>query len=638
MGDGDSCEPQDGKRSPSVTEKTIDTYLCFIPRGLQRAAISYLHRQLRGMDDNHDCCATPTNPSSASVSSSSSSSSWIVRVSLLGENYYDRVFQMVHDPPSCSGPSPTSDHQNKRITTSKKRRRQNTSGQETCNRSQSNDGTVEQDGESIDEDTERYGIAPMTGAAFEGRKNRDYGWGYDRSGPGLWVVPGQAHLSVWLQLETNAPVQKVARLRGLGPILALAGYCDKMSAILSPAENDVHRVSEELSLAFTATSHDSQPRKLQQQKALSLWQRYVVETWNELRSEEQAILCPSHDLTQQELRFRISCCRSDSKSFAYTRQDLIEATAKWIVPYSGWKVDLQNYHIEVVLLLREQDFAIGYTLNPYLKAGSKSFATGLLPPDITPPYVFGKSDVVRLRPATAQLLLEMCRLQPGDVIIDPCVGLGTIPIEATLMMNRRLVGVSIGGDLILTPDSLACDASSYWQASQQYQRNAGADALVAWDACLLPLRDASADVILSDLPFGQKCSSSQHLNVLLPLILAEMTRVLVPNTGRMVLLCGHYVPVLNVIMEINRRATATSSTQCFEDTAVPWSLPCEAVFPVSIGGTMAWVIQVYRGAAKYAPLPKHRDKVRQVALRRAQNTILRNRLPNNSTNKRRVQA
>ena len=51
-----------------------------------------------------------------------------------------------------------------------------------------------------------------------------------------------------------------------------------------------------------------------------------------------------------------------------------------------------------------------------------------------------------------------------------------------------------------------------------------------------PLRTASVDVIICDLPFGKRCSSAQANQKLYAMALQEFGRLLRPGTGRCVLL------------------------------------------------------------------------------------------------------
>lgn len=87
------------------------------------------------------------------------------------------------------------------------------------------------------------------------------------------------------------------------------------------------------------------------------------------------------------------------------------------------------------------------------------------------------------------------------------------------------------------------------------------------------------------------------LDSMLPLMLNEMARVLRRGSGRMVLLCGSYIPILEAFQK-------ASSHGCNV-----WQLPCDAVFPVNIGGLLAWVIQFSRTSDAPKELPRHVERV-----------------------------
>jgi hypothetical protein len=304
-----------------------------------------------------------------------------------------------------------------------------------------------------------------------------------------------------------------------------------------------------------------------------------------------------------------------------------------------WTVDLGNYDLEIVLLVRPHALAIGLALRPYRHLGAKSFSTGVPPPDVSPPYLTGQvlSGLTKLRPSTAQILLHMAHLQPGDVVLDPCAGVGTIPLETSLTGGGPPV-VSIGGDLALTPQGLGPVTTSYVQQtrsviqrSHQEEDSPGRPPpgivpdFLSWDACNLPIRSGSVDAVVSDLPFGQQCSSSAHMDRILPLLIGEVGRVLRQKTGRAVLLCGSYVPILEALENANRRSTnddvdvkSAERDGCRQGdgSLMCWELPCEAVFPVNIGGLLAWVIYVRRADGPAVRLKSHDAQVRKLARKR----------------------
>lgn len=183
-------------------------------------------------------------------------------------------------------------------------------------------------------------------------------------------------------------------------------------------------------------------------------------------------------------------------------------------------------------------------------------------------------------------------------MLDPCAGIGTIPLEAP----EGVVG--LGGDLILNSDSCRPLAADYTKKMKRHNGSCRAN-LLACDAAMLPLRDACVDAMFSDLPFGQQCLSSAKLGGLLPLILGEVSRVLRPG-GTMLLLCGDYKLILGALTKLNS----------LQPDGIVWSLPCEAAFPVNIGGLVAWVVKVKRGPADVIPVSNHNERVRKLVSKR----------------------
>lgn len=63
---------------------------------------------------------------------------------------------------------------------------------------------------------------------------------------------------------------------------------------------------------------------------------------------------------------------------------------------------------------------------------------------------------------------------------------------------------------------------------------------VRWDVTNLPLRTASVDVFVTDLPFGHKVGNKVNLALLYPQCMREISRILRPGTGRAVLLTSQH--------------------------------------------------------------------------------------------------
>lgn len=122
-------------------------------------------------------------------------------------------------------------------------------------------------------------------------------------------------------------------------------------------------------------------------------------------------------------------------------------------------------------------------------------------------------------------LLRLAKCAPHDLLLDPCAGVGTVPIvDAINRPDGRGIGVELEG--------LAVEVAS------QNVRDRGLQSridLVQGDATTLQIADQSVDQVVTDLPFGKRIGSNTNNVELYPQVLREVERVLAP-AGRCVLL------------------------------------------------------------------------------------------------------
>lgn len=169
-----------------------------------------------------------------------------------------------------------------------------------------------------------------------------------------------------------------------------------------------------------------------------------------------------------------------------------------------------------------------------------------------------------MHPAIAHWMARTADVGPTDVVLDPMAGSGTTLLECGLLpwpkrprggetntVEGRYAGCAIGlagdltvddcvlqyrnflpseVDLALRGHALMGGGDNYRVHSEQL---GGGN---QWDAQRLPLRPGCIDVVLCDMPFGQRCGNKAINGRLYPPIMEEIRRVLRPPEGRALIL------------------------------------------------------------------------------------------------------
>ena len=231
-------------------------------------------------------------------------------------------------------------------------------------------------------------------------------------------------------------------------------------------------------------------------------------------------------------------------------------------------------------------------------------------------------------------------MPPHSIILDPCAGIGTINIRASFFQHYGL-----GGEIVTSlfeehaPYFLSCNSKF------SHPKSRGVVDMAGWDATMLPLRSSLVDAVVSDIPFGQKvrvlsiqylwcsrmirlrnsflylalslnvnmtirneCLNHNELHAFVSGFIFECARVLVRNTGKMVLLCGDYEIILSTIASLNDRSTKANKKGYNALENLVFHVPCKSIFPVNISGILAWVVIVQRGSGE--PVPSYHYRVK----------------------------
>lgn len=210
---------------------------------------------------------------------------------------------------------------------------------------------------------------------------------------------------------------------------------------------------------------------------------------------------------------------------AYRRVDARKAMSRGLegVFPASWKTSEENASVEVWLTIHGNQAVCGLRLSDRTMR-HRTYKAEHLP--------------ASLRPTVAAAMVRLAGASPGQVVLDPMCGAGTILAEQVELARQRGAGrVTIwGGDI---------DQNALRAASANLRRF-DPELLMHWDARRLPLPDASVDRIICNPPFGKQLSEPEDIGPLYRRAIAEWDRVLKPG-GRAVLLVADPQPLLDAI-------------------------------------------------------------------------------------------
>jgi 23S rRNA G2445 N2-methylase RlmL len=224
------------------------------------------------------------------------------------------------------------------------------------------------------------------------------------------------------------------------------------------------------------------------------------------------------------IKFRVTCHRTGPK-LGFGSMDAAREFGSGVNLKFGWKVDLTHHSLEVVLNVDGTSACVLLTLTKQSQHLRNIVHFG--------PTV--------LRSTVCHGLLRLCHVSSGDVVLDPMCGGGSISIEGSLSWKDSF---HLAGDL----HDLAVSRTEKNMAAQPTPLKMDA---LQWDITSLPLRTASIDAVVTDMPFGKKMGSQFDNRKLYPAALREMGRVCRLDTGRAVLLTADNKSLGNALVKCN---------------------------------------------------------------------------------------
>jgi len=204
--------------------------------------------------------------------------------------------------------------------------------------------------------------------------------------------------------------------------------------------------------------------------------------------------------------FRITAQREGDHPF--TSEDVARWAGQALVDRHGWPVDLEGWDLNVVVRVEGQEAWIGGRLGR-VSGRRRPWAVRIHRAGLNPLIAYG--------------MARLAEPRPGERALDPFCGSGTLPIEAALWEP----GVRWSGS-DRDPKALA-------MARENAAAAGVALPLARADTRRIPLKTASVDLVVSNLPFGRRSGSHGRNRRLYVPFFEEIARVLRPGGRALVL-------------------------------------------------------------------------------------------------------
>jgi len=243
----------------------------------------------------------------------------------------------------------------------------------------------------------------------------------------------------------------------------------------------------------------------------------LIRKWTALRADWNELLRIHHAIRRKpkgKPTYRLVAQMTGEHG--YRRLDALEALAKGLagkLPVS-WRPAEENASVEIWLTIHGDTAVCGIRLSDR-SMRHRSYKLEHLP--------------ASLRPTVAAALVHVAQCKPGQTIVDPMCGAGTILAEC---LARKDLSARYASSHVLGAD---IDLNALRAARPNLRHFVDEPLLCRWDATRLPLASATVDRIVSNPPFGLQLGRPEAMADFYAAIVKEYDRVLRPE-GRAALL------------------------------------------------------------------------------------------------------